>query len=59
MPPAAAAAAERSQAYICCPHLPPVSSCHPQAHFSCHVCPPPVATHAYFNRAADLQRHMR
>ncbi len=31
----------------------------PQAHYSCHVCPPPVAAHAYFNRARDLLQHMR
>ncbi len=30
-----------------------------QAHYSCHVCPPPVAAHAYFNRAPDLMAHMR
>ena len=30
-----------------------------QVHFSCHVCPPPVAAQAYFNRAQDLLQHMR
>lgn len=30
-----------------------------QSHFSCHVCPPPAATLAYYNTARDLQQHMR
>lgn len=30
-----------------------------QVHYACHVCPPPVAAHAYFNRATDLLAHMR
>ncbi|PRW45017.1 Glucose-induced degradation 4 [Chlorella sorokiniana] len=30
-----------------------------QVHYSCHVCPPPMAAHSYFNRAPDLLAHMR
>ncbi|KAI3426465.1 hypothetical protein D9Q98_008832 [Chlorella vulgaris] len=30
-----------------------------QVHYSCHVCPPPVAAAAYFNSSQDLLRHMR
>jgi hypothetical protein len=30
-----------------------------QVHYSCHVCPPPIAANAYFNRARDLLEHMR
>lgn len=37
--------------------VPVPASC--QVHYSCHVCPPPVAAHAYFNRAPDLLSHMR
>lgn len=30
-----------------------------QVHYACHVCPPPMGAHAYFNRAPDLMDHMR
>lgn len=50
------AAAAQASGGALCPNPAPPSS---QAHYSCHVCPPPVAAQAYFNRAPDLQQHMR
>lgn len=66
------AAAVQQESYYMLPMWPPRSSCaYPlppaaalwkhmhQVHYSCHVCPPPMGAHAYFNRAPDLMEHMR